>query len=295
MNACDWSVPAALHGARLVPRQQPGSRVPMRVTPGAFKAAGLPVPEDRRQWNSYQLSRRCGFPWTPAIDAHVGRRGGELLGVSGFVCVDCDTSLAIDGSVWLDGFRRLADLAAESGNVLDFAGCIAVRTPGNGTHGQGWHLWFGAPDRPVRLGPLARCPLIEIKNRATAPGSPGYEVRSVPDASLARLPAWLAELAGAPHPVVAAERRKGSGAPAWRRLEGIFDFLRELRDGDQRNRWIHWGACRCAEMIAAGELDAVAAERVLLAAAKDNGYVADHGAAAALATIRSGFRTAVAA
>jgi len=48
-------------------------------------------------------------------------------------------------------------------------------------------------------------------------------------------------------------------------------------------------------MIAAGELDAVAAERVLLAAAQDNGYVADHGAAAALATIRSGFRTAVAA
>lgn len=289
-----YAVPHMLQAARFVPRQAPGRREPARVTPGAFRAAGLPVPESQAQLNAYQLSQRQGFPWSPRIDEHVRRRGAELLGGDRFVCVDLDVALAVDGSVWADGFRRACDLAAETGDLLDMSGCVAVRTPGNGTHGAGWHLWFRAnAGCPVRFGPLPRCPLIELKPRATSPGSPGYQVRSVPDGELDVLPAWLAALAP-PKPPAAARARSGS-APVWRRLVGLVDFLRDLREGDQRNRWLYWSACRCAEMIAAGDLEAQAAERLLLRAAEDNGHVAKHGTAATLATIRSGLRTAVAA
>lgn len=215
----DYVVPPSLRSARFVPRQAPGRREPARVTSGAFRAAGLDVPEDPRQLNAYQLSRRQGFAWSPSIDQHVRRRGAELLGGSQFVCVDLDTALAVDGSIWMDGFRQAADLAAETGNLLDLAGCIAVRTPGNGTHGEGWHLWYRANAAcPVRFGPLGRCPLIEIKYRCTAPGSPLYQVRSVPDGELDMLPAWIAELAPPPGrylPPGAGQARLPSGG-AWR-------------------------------------------------------------------------------
>ena len=226
MNGDQFAVPEVLRSARFVPRQAPGRREPARVTRGAFTARGLPVPEDRRQWNSYQLSRRRGFQWSPPIDAHVQRRGAELIGGDQFVCVDCDTPLAVDGSIWMDGMRRLADLAAESGSVLDLAGCIPVRTPGHDSHAPGWHLWWRAPDCPVRLGPLSRCPLIEIKNRCTAPASPGYPVRSVPDGELDALPGWLAKLAGAPRAIVTRGRGAG-GRSAGERLEGVIEFLLE--------------------------------------------------------------------
>ena len=294
MTGPEYVVPSVLRPARFVPRQAPGRREPARVTAGAFREAGLAVPENPAQINAYQLSERRGFPWSPPIEAHISRRGGELIGGDQFVVVDCDTALAVDGTIWLDGFRRLADLAAERGNMLDLARVVAVRTPGNGSHGQGWHLWYRADAGcRVRFGPLARCPLIEIKSRATAPGSPGYQVRSVPDGELAILPAWLAELAP-PRPASVARARPGA-APAWRRLEGLVDFLRDLYEGDHRNRWLYWAACRCAEMIVAGDLETAAAERLLLRAAEDNGHVAKHGVPATLATIRSGLRTAVAA
>lgn len=294
MNGDQFAVPEVLRSARFVPRQAPGRREPARVTRGAFTARGLPVPEDRRQWNSYQLSRRRGFQWSPPIDAHVQRRGAELIGGDQFVCVDCDTPLAVDGSIWMDGMRRLADLAAESGSVLDLAGCIPVRTPGHDSHAPGWHLWWRAPDCPVRLGPLSRCPLIEIKNRCTAPASPGYPVRSVPDGELDALPGWLAKLAGAPRAIVTRGRGAG-GRSAGERLEGVIEFLLEAGPGDRRNARLYWASCRLAEMVAAGWLDAVAAGQMLFRAAEENGHVAKHGAAATKATITSGMRTAVAA
>jgi hypothetical protein len=37
-------IPVVLRSARFVPRQGPGRREPARVTSGAFRAAGLPVP-----------------------------------------------------------------------------------------------------------------------------------------------------------------------------------------------------------------------------------------------------------
>ena len=268
----------------------------MRVTAGAFAAKGLPVPDDPRRLNAYQLSERQGWPWTPWIDTHTGRRGAELLGGTDFLCIDADTQMAIDGSVWLDGLRWLTDHGALVGRLLDISEFVAVRTPGDPgrQHAAGWHLWCRAdPDYPVRIGPLERCKAVEIKNRATSPGSPAYEVRYAP-AELPVIPRWIAELAGPPRVPVAAERRNGGGVPAWRRLEGVIDRLLEAGPGDHRNDLLYWSACRAGEMIAAGDFDAATAERLLFSAAEQNGHVAKHGAAATLATIGSGLQAVAA-
>ena len=98
MNATQYVVPAVLRGALFVPRQAPGRREPARVTAGAFKAAGLPVPGHPAQRNVYKLTRRRGLLWTSGLDAHIGRRGGELLGHGQLVLVDIDTPVAADGA-----------------------------------------------------------------------------------------------------------------------------------------------------------------------------------------------------
>ena len=73
---------------------------PPGLPPGAFKAAGLPVPEHPAQRNVYQLTRRQGLTWTSGLDAHVRRCGGELLGHGQLILVDIDTPAAVDGARW---------------------------------------------------------------------------------------------------------------------------------------------------------------------------------------------------
>ena len=279
-------VPWQLRGARFVPREQAGRRWPARVTPGAFAAAGVALPDDPRRWNAYWLSQRRGFAWSPSIDRHVRSRGAEIQPGS-LVAIDCDVALAVDGSVWRDGFRQLADLAAAGGSLLDLSGCVAVRTPGNGPHGPGWHLWYRCPDWLRQAGPLPRCPLIELKLRCTAPGSPGYRIRSAPSGELDVLPGWLAALAPEPRPVRITDPQRGRGNPR-ARMEGLLDFLLALGPGDHRNDGLFWASARCGEMVGAGEMEAAVAERALLRAAEENGHVAKHGASATAATIRSG-------
>lgn len=288
-------IPAGLRAAMLVPRQGPRHRQPARVTPGAFRARGMPVPEHPAQMNVYQLTGRQGLPWSPGVDVHIGRRGGELLGGNAFLCVDCDTTLAVDGSVWLDGFRWLMDAATTAGEILDLTACLTVRTPGDRDrgHAPGWHLWWRAdPDRPVRFGPLRRCPVVEIKNRCTAPGSPGYQVCHVP-AELPALPRWLAEIAGPPR-VRAATSPVAGAVPAesaQKRLRGILGCLLAAERGG-RNQLLFWSALRAGELVAAGALDPGAAEKCLHAAAADIGLVSEDGDQAVMATIRSGFERA---
>ena len=174
MNAAEYVVSAVLRGAMFVPRQAPGRREPARVTPGAFRAAGLPVPGHPAQRNVYQLTRRQGLPWTPGLDGRIRRRGGELLGHGKLILVDIDTP-AVDGTPMLDALRWLGDAAVEAG-LLDLSATVSVRTPGHPGRGHlpGWHLWYRAdPGRPVRMGPLARCHAVELRARGTCPGSPG--------------------------------------------------------------------------------------------------------------------------
>jgi hypothetical protein len=290
MNAAEYVVPAVLRGARFVPGQAPGRREPARVTAGAFLAAGLPVPRHPAQCNVYQLTGRQGLPWTPGLDAHIRRRGGELLGHGTLILVDIDTPAAVDGTPAVNALRWLADRAVDAGGLLDLSATVSVRTPGHPDHGHlpGWHLWYRAdPARPVHMGPLARCPAVELRARGTCPGSPGYVVRSGPD-QLPALPEWIAGLAGPP-PIRAAVIWTGHGGGSGQaRLHGIIGRLLAARRGE-RNRLLFWASLRIGELVADGDLDAAAAGRALTDAATQIGLVREDGHRAVAATIRSGF------
>ena len=195
-----------------VPWQAPGRREPARVTAGAFTAAGLPVPEHPAQRNIYQLTRRQGLAWSPSLDAHIRRRGGELLGDGQLILVNIDSPAAADGGPLVNALRWLADRAVEAGGLLDLSATVAVRTPGHPASGHlaGWHLWYRAdPARPVHLGPLPRCHAIELRTRGTCPGSPGYPIRAHPG-ELPVLPHWIAALARPP-PAPATPASTGHG------------------------------------------------------------------------------------
>jgi hypothetical protein len=288
----DYVVPAALRGARFVPRQAPGRREPLRVTASAFRARGLDVPQDRARRNAYQLSERQGWPWSPRIDYHVRRRGAELLGGTELLCVDADTHLAVDGTVWIDGLRWLADAGAAAGELLDITVFAAVRTPGSPDrgHGPGWHLWCRPdPDYQVRLGALARCAAVEIKSRCTAPGSPGYEIRFAP-AELPVLPRWIAQLAGRPRPLTVIHGGSGHvGTWGRRRLGTAITRLLEAGRG-HRNHRLFLAALTAGEIGA----DHDAALSALMDAAVRVGLVADDGEARCLGTIRSGLEAGAA-
>jgi len=290
MDATQYVVPAVLRGAMFVPGQTPGRREPARVSASAFKAAGLPVPEHQAQRNIYQLTRRQGLPWTPGLDAHIGRRGGELLGNGQLVLVDIDTPAAADGAPMMNALRWLADRALEAGGLLDLSATISVRTPGHldSGHLPGWHLWYRAdPAGPVRMGPLPRCHAVELRGRGTCPGSPGYVVWSE-RGQLPVLPRWIADLAGPPPAPVTRTGISHGGGSGQARLRGITGRLLAARRGE-RNRLLFWAALRAGELVADGDLDAAAAGQALTDAAARIGLVREDGPQAVAATIRSGF------
>jgi hypothetical protein len=291
MNATQFVVPAVLRGAMFVPGQAPGRREPARVTPGAFKAAGLPVPGHPAQRNVYQLTRRQGLPWSPGLDRHIRRRGGELLGRGQLILVDIDNPAAADGTPMVDALRWLADRAVEAGGLLDLSATLSVRTPGHPDRGHlpGWHLWYRAdPACPVHMGPLARCHAVELRARGTCPGSPGYVVRSEPD-QLPVLPQWITALAGPPPVPVTGTGTGHGGAGAAARLHGIIGRLLAAQRGE-RNRLLFWASLRTGELVADGDLDARTAGQALTDAATQIGLVREDGQRAVAATIRSGFQ-----
>ena len=294
--AARYVVPAVLRGAMFVPWQAPGRREPARVSAGAFRAAGLPVPERPGQRNIYQLTGRHGLAWTPGLDAQIRRRGGELLGHGQLIMLDIDVPAAVDGSPLVNAVRWLADRAVAAGELLDLSATVSVRTPGHPASGHlpGWHLWYRAdPARPVHLGPLGCCHAIELRTRGTCPGSPGYLVCSHPDELLA-LPPWLADLAGPPPASATATSTGHGGAHAQARLQGILGRLRAARRGE-RNRLLFWASLRTGELVADGGLDARTAIQALTGAATQIGLTGEDGPRAVAATIRSGFYRAGAA
>src|SRR5215470_10858926 len=131
-----YVVPAVLREATFVPWQAPGRREPARVTAGAFRAAGVPVPEHRSQRNIYQLTGRQGLAWTPGLDAHIRRRGGELLGHGQLILVDIDSPAAPDGTPMVNALRWLADRAVRAGGCWTCPPpyrCAPPATPQAGT------------------------------------------------------------------------------------------------------------------------------------------------------------------
>jgi hypothetical protein len=294
--AAGYVVPAVLRGAMFVPWQAPGRREPARVSAGAFRAAGLPVPGHPAQRNVYQLTGRQGLAWAPGLDARIRRRGGELLGHGHLILVDIDVPAAVDGSPLVDAVRWLADRAVAAGELLDLSATVSVRTPGHPASGHlpGWHLWYRAdPARPVHLGPLARCHAIELRSRGTCPGSPGYLIHSHPDELLA-LPPWLAGLAGPPPASATTTNTGHGGAYAQARLAGILGRLRTARRGE-RNRLLFWASLHTGELVTDGDIDARTAIQALTSAAAHIGLASEDGPRAVAATIRSGFHRAGAA
>ena len=87
-----------------------------------------------------------------------------------------------------------------------------------------------------------------------------------------------------------APARRRPGTMTGRSLGGVVRYLSGLQDGQQRWRQLYWGACRAAELIAAGKLGEPEAREALLDAAWANGYVADHGEREALRKIDRGLR-----
>jgi len=286
-------VPAVLRGAKFVPWQAPGRREPARVTEGAFTAAGLPVPEHRPQRNIYQLTGRQGLAWTPGLDGHIRRRGGELLGHGHLILVDIDSPAAPDGTPMVNALRWLADRAVQAGGLLDLSATVSVRTPGHPASGHlaGWHLWYRAdPARPVHLGPLARCHAIELRTRGTCPGSPGYLIRAHP-VKLPVLPHWIVALAGPPPAPVTPAITGHGGAHAQARLQGLIRRVLAARRGE-RNQLLFWASLRAGELAADGDLNAREATRALTGAATQIGLTDEDGQRAVAATIRSGFQRA---
>lgn len=294
-DAQAFVVPAVLRTARFVPRQAPGRRQPARVTPGAFRAAGLPVPENPAQQNAYQLSRRQGNPWSPGIDRHIGRRGGELLGCGEFILIDIDVPAAVDGTPMADPLRWLCDRAVEAGAFLDLTDALTIATPGHpeSRHLPGRHLWYKTdPDRPLRMGPMTRCRHVELRSRGTCPGSPGYQIRNAPS-DLPVIPRWLSELAGPPPPPVMLRTGSGGVSPE-NRLHGIIERLLGAGQGE-RNHLLYWASLRTGELVAAGALELAAAVAMLRDAAGEIGLLAEDGEGSVASTIGSGLRQAGAA
>ena len=288
-----YVVPAVLRRAMLVPWQAPGRRQPARVTAGAFTAAGLPVPEHPAQRNIYQLTRRQGLAWTPGLDAHIRRRGGELLGHGHLILVDIDSPAAVDGRPLVNALRWLADRAVKAGALLDLSATVAVRTPGHPASGHlpGWHLWYRAdPGHPVHLGPLARCHAIELRTRGTCPGSPGYVTCAHPAncrCCPTGLPPWPGRPPHRPPPPSPATAAR-TPTPGW---QGLIRRLLAARRGE-RNQLLFWASLRAGELVADGDLDAREAARALTAAATQIGLAGEDGQRAVAATIRSGFQRA---
>jgi hypothetical protein len=72
---------------------------------------------------------------------------------------------------------------------------------------------------------------------------------------------------------------------------GIIKTLADTQPGN-RNPMLNWSAGRLGCMITGGRIEEADATRWLLWACDQNGFTAEHGEHAALATIRSGYRWA---
>ncbi|HUZ52657.1 MAG TPA: bifunctional DNA primase/polymerase [Streptosporangiaceae bacterium] len=287
----------------------PGRKTPRR---------GLPWPAAA----CADLTRLAAASWRPGEGYAVATKP------SGLVVLDLDRRKPgyVLPPAWqdvpgiTDGADVLAELCERAGQP--WPATYWVRTPTGGSH-----LYYRAiPGRPVgnsqgRLGPMIDVrgggdsdggyvvgPGTVIDERAY-PGDPvaaglvrggrAYEV--IHDQAAELLPAWIADLLDPAAQEPDDCQRPGSArmpaelAPdAYQRMRGVLNRLAGARPGEGRNALLHWSACRFAELVERGEIDAATAMAVLYDAAEANGHVAKHGERATRATITSGMRRAAA-
>ena len=246
-------------------------------------------PSDKRPAVDRWEARACADPERVArfwpSDHH---NVGIACGPSGLVVIDLDVSpddaLGASDQLAPHGAQQLARIVKELGQP--WPDTLTVSTPRGG-----WHLYFLAPDgQAIRNSASKIAPKIDVRaagGYVVGPGSiVGGKPYSVSDTGAldpVPLPDWLAALAAPPAP------QRGPALPgdgsAFGRLRGVVSVVLDAQPGE-RNKCLHWAACRAAEMVDAGQLDQAAAVAALSHAAGEIGL----GDRETQATIRSGMR-----
>lgn len=115
--------------------------------------------------------------------------------------------------------------------------------------------------------------------------STGLASKDPPASGLPEWPLWLLPSMMSKPAAPPAPYPHGLPVSTPRKLEGIFKAVANAREGE-RNALTHWGACRIAEMVRAGEVGQSLGAQVIAEAATRAGIPR----AEAIATIRSGMR-----
>jgi len=168
------------------------------------------------------------------------------------------------------------------------------------TGGGGVHIYFAAP-AGIKAGNTAGkiAPGIDVRTKGGLVAAPPskhvsgrpYRWDRGPEATpLADLPSWLAALIEPPAPpTTRASPIRLSKEHQGAKLSGILRTIARAREGE-RNHVTFWGACRLAEMVAAGALPRDHAIALAIEAASRTGL----SRAEALRTAQSAFRSAAA-
>jgi len=214
--------------------------------------------------------------------AHEDRNIGIVTGPrSGLAVLDLDPG---SGS-----YESLCELEQRVG-VLP--GTVMSRTGGGGLH-----LVYGHPGLKLTSRAHAFGPGIDVRadgGMIVAPPSvhpdTGRTYEWFGDVSDGIVPWPAALLPQVPEPRSPSWQRQpssyGEGSNAVRRrLAAVLGVLGDAVEGE-RNARLHWAACRCAEMVAAGELNEATATAALMRAAGAVGL----GRGEAQQTVRSGLR-----
>lgn len=247
-------------------------------------------PGDKRPAVQDWENRACADPERVAKFWPSGRHNvGIACGPSRLVVVDLDAHGELPPD-WreLPGVNDGKDVLVQ---ICEWAGMDWPQTYTVATPSDGWHMYFTAPaGSNIRNSASLIGPQVDVRanggyvvgaGSVTTAGA--YEV--LYDEPVIELPRWIARLLE-PKPELPNGVRQftPSGQPG-KRLEGVLRTVATAKE-HTRNDTLHWGACRVAEMVTAGEADARDAALQLLAAAVSIGLPEDE----AKRTIRSGMK-----
>jgi hypothetical protein len=210
----------------------------------------------------------------------------EMFGKPGAVLVAIPTGAA-SGVVVLDGDQKAAADGVATLRHWTQSGRLP-KTRVHTTRRGGVHLLFRHdPAHPLR------CSVSKLALAVDTRGCGGYAVwwpaaggavlHEMPLARLPGLPGWVADEVAPDDTPRRSLAALDSLAGAEARLTAVMRKVATAMEGE-RNSLLYWGACRCAEMVAAGALDAGTALAELMRAAVHLGLSERE----AEATIRSG-------
>jgi len=200
---------------------------------------------------------------TARIMSWFSGRSRDLIGVptgsrSGLVVLDIDITDSLDG-------------------IMDFEEvCAGREMPDTLTvqsRSGGRHHYFDAPaGRAIRCNAKKLAPGVDVRGDGgyiVVPPSLGYVI--IDRVAPAPLPGWLLALLDPPPPepprFMRAELAPAARERATeRRFEAVLRVVETAAEGTRHDR-LFWAACRCGEMVAAGELDEADAASALVAAA----------------------------